>query len=345
MTNLETPVDLRSDTVTKPNEAMREAIARAEVGDDVYDEDPTVNLLQRKAADLLGKEAALLVPSGTMGNLLALLSLTAPGDTVLLADGSHVYRYEAGACARVAGLLTKTIPASSGILDSDSIEKNLVLTEDSHFSRTTLVSIENTMNSYGGAVYPLETVREISSLVRDRGLKLHCDGARIFNAAVATGRPASDYAAECDTVMFCLSKGLGCPVGSLLVADNETIRRAHRFRKMLGGGMRQAGVLAAAGLYALENNIDRLAEDHRRAARFRQAIRDLPGVAFPFQNPTNMVFVEVSDAPRFVKELEARGVLCFDVSPERLRFVFHLNVDDNDLDRAVEAFKDVVRKT
>ena len=336
------PVDLRSDTVTKPTPGMREAMAGAEVGDDVFGEDPTVNALQERAAELAGKESALFVPSGTMANLLAAVSQTRPGDTVILHADAHPFNYESGGLGMVAGLMTKTLPGDRGILNPDDVAAAIVRNDDHHFSHTTLVSIENTTNRGGGAMYPHATVETIGALARENGIRLHCDGARIFNAVVASGIPLADYTKACDTLSFCFSKGLGAPAGSILVGDRETIHRAHRYRKMLGGGMRQAGILAAAALYALDHHVERLADDHRRAQRFRTALRDVPGIAFPLGSPTNIVYLDVSDAFALAGRIAERDVFVIPVSPTRVRAVFHLDVDDRGLDRAIEAFTTAV---
>ncbi len=331
-------IDLRSDTVTKPTPAMRDAMARAEVGDDVFGEDPTVNALQERAAALFGKEAALFVPTGTMANLLAVLSQTRPGDTLILSEDAHPYNFESGNVAAVAGVLTRTIPGQFGIMTAEQIAAKIVQTNDHHFSPTTMISIENTSNRGGGSIYPIETVAAIGALARERGLRFHCDGARIFNAVVETGIAPAEYARHADTVSFCLSKGLGCPVGSLLVGDAETIDRAHRYRKMLGGGMRQAGVLAAAGLYALDHHVERLRDDHRRARLFRARIEAAPHLACPNPSPTNMVYVQAPDAKALAARLRERGVLVLATGPAMIRTVFHLDITDEDTEAAAEAF-------
>ncbi len=333
-------VDLRSDTVTKPTAAMREAMARAEVGDDVLYEDPTVNELQRRSAELFGKEAALFVPSGTMGNLLAILSQTRPGDAIIISAQSHPYHHESANLSMVAGVLPHLVPTQDGLFTADEAAAWIVQTDDHHHACTTLISIENTANRGGGSIYTPEHTASIGRLARDRGLCFHCDGARIFNAVVALGVSPEDFGRHVDTLCFCLSKGLGAPVGSVLVGDGPTMDRAHRFRKMLGGGMRQAGILAAAGLYALENNVARLSEDHRRAAEFRRLLEGVPGIAFPHPSPTNMVYVQVTDAPTIVKRIAEKGVLAYDVGPNEIRFVFHLDIDDNGVGQAATAVRE-----
>lgn len=332
-------VDLRSDTVTRPTPGMRQAIAEAHVGDDVLGEDPTVNTLQERVAAMVGKEAALFVPTGTMANLVAILSQTRPGDTIVLDETAHPFNYESGGIGMVAGLMTKTVPGDCGVMRPQQVEEALVLKKDHHFSTTSLVSIENTTNRGGGTVYSTEKVAAIGEIVHHHGLRLHCDGARIFNACVAAGADVKDYARYCDTLSFCFSKGLGAPVGSILTGDAETIGRAHRYRKMLGGGMRQAGVLAAAASYALEHHIERLGEDHDRARRFREALEDAEGLEFPLPSPTNIVFLDVADAPSFVAALKEGGVLAGATGPRRIRVVFHLDIDDAALDRSIACFR------
>lgn len=332
-------VDLRSDTVTRPSPGMREAMAQAEVGDDVFGEDPNVNELQRRAAEMFGKEAALFVPSGTMANLLAIVSQTRPGDSIILSDDAHPFNYESGGLGMVAGVLTRTVSCKFGIMSEQQVAERIVRKDDHHFSNTTLVTVENTSNRGGGAVYPVETVDAIGRLAREKGLRFHIDGARIFNAVIATGVSPQHYSSHCDTISFCLSKGLGGPVGSLLVGNKETIWTAHRYRKMLGGGMRQAGILAAAGLYALDYNIGRLEEDHRRARDFRNALEGLPGLSFPLPSPTNMVYIDVADAHATVRRLAERGILVNATSPTRIRAVFHLDITDKGVEKAVETFR------
>lgn len=335
-------IDLRSDTVTRPSDGMRAAMAAAEVGDDVFGEDPTVRALEERAAGLLGKATALFFPSGTMANLAALLSQTRPGDSIILSEGAHPFHYEGGNIALVAGLLPRLVARADGKLEPDSIASQVVQTDDAHFSNTTLVALENTTNRGGGAFYTPGEVAAIGTFCRARGLQLHCDGARLFNAATAAGCAIADLAGPCDTVCFCLSKGLGCPAGSLLAGDRATISRAHRYRKLLGGGMRQVGILAAAGLYALEHHVAGLADDHRRAQSFRAGLADT-GVAYPLPSPTNIVYLETRDAYRLAGELAQNGVAVLPVSPTRLRVVFHRDVDDAALATAIAVFKSALR--
>ena len=335
-------VDLRSDTVTRPTLGMRDAMAQAEVGDDVLGEDPSINALEARVAELVGKERALFTPSGTMANLLAVLTQTRPGDTVILHQDAHPYHYESGNLAMVAGVMTRLLGGECGVLRPMDVANAIVQSPDHHFSHTTLVALENTTNRGGGAVYPIETVAEIGRIVHDQGLRLHCDGARIFNASVATGIPIAQYARHVDTLCFCFSKGLGAPVGSILCGDAVTIDHAHRYRKMLGGGMRQAGVLAAAAHYALDHHIDRLADDHSRARRFREALEGTPGISFPFPSPTNIVYLDVENADDVVTTCREQSVLVSATAPGRIRVVFHLDVDDAGLERAIAAFRQAV---
>ncbi len=336
---MDTIVDLRSDTVTKPSRAMRDAMAAAPVGDDVFGEDPTVNELQRRVAQMVNKEAALFVPSGTMANLLAIKVQSHPGDSVILHEDSHPFQYESGGLAAIAGLMTKTLGGEFGMLTPESVSDALCLNPDHHYSQTTIISLENTTNRGGGAIYPIHAIAEIGRLAREKGLKVHCDGARIFNAVVESGIPVDGYATHVDTISFCFSKGLGTPVGSILAGPGETIDLAHRYRKMLGGGMRQAGILAAAALYALDNNIRRLKEDHRRARQFRDAPEGVTGIEFPLPSPTNIVYVVVRDAMEAIGLLAERDVFVLPVGKDKIRCVFHLDIDDNGLARAIDAFR------
>lgn len=335
-------VDLRSDTVTRPTPGMREAMARAEVGDDVLGDDPTVIDLERRAAELMGEEAALFMPSGTMSNTVAICSQTHPGDEVLMDWDAHSMRYEVGAPAVVAGVITRQFRSFRGTPDVADIAA-AIQAPSLHSPGTALVVLENTHNVSGGTVIPLEVHEAIWRLTRERGGALHIDGARIFNASVASGVPVREYAGRCDTITFCLSKGLGCPAGSVLCGTAETISRARRVRKMLGGGMRQAGVLAAAGLYALENHVARLADDHRRARLLAETLAELPGVSVEQETvQTNMVYFETkASASEWVQRLREEGVLCLALGENRIRLVTHLDVDDEAIQRACTALRRV----
>lgn len=331
-------IDLRSDTVTQPSLDMRATMAAAATGDDVYGEDPTVNALQERAAELTGMEAALFVPSGTMANLVAYLCQTRPGDAVLLHEGSHPYHYEAANVAVVGGLLLMPLPGPWGKLEGETVRRNVCQIDDPHFAHTTLLSLENTTNRGGGACYTVDEFAALRAVAREHGIKVHCDGARIFNAATATGAAVSDYAGHCDTLSFCLSKGLGAPVGSLLCGSRELVRRALKYRKMLGGGMRQVGILAEAGLYALAHHVADLAEDHRRAAQFREAL-EARGIGFVGDAQTNILYIRVEENPlAAVGALVQEGVMCLPHDDDQIRVVFHRDIDDDALARAIEIF-------
>lgn len=335
-------VDLRSDTVTKPTPEMRRAMANAEVGDDVYGEDPTVNRLQERAAQLLGKEAALFVPSGTMGNEIAVKVHTQPGDVVLLDEDCHIVKWELGAAALISNVQLHTLPNQRGVVPIEEYARRIHPGDD-HVPPTRLLCVENTHNAAGGVVLPLEYMRAVWGLARRHGLAVHLDGARIFNAAVALGVPAQELASCADSVMFCLSKGLACPVGSILCGSQAFIEEARRVRKILGGAMRQVGILAAAGLVALETMIDRLAEDHRRARRLAEAIADMPGFRIDLETvQTNMVYAHTDRPAReVVAHLQSLGVLCLDVFAHTIRLVTHKDVDDTDIAYAIDCFAQV----
>lgn len=331
-----TVIDLRSDTVTRPTPAMRAAMAAAEVGDDVFGDDPTVNRLEAVAAELVGKEAAMFVPSGTMGNLCALLAHTQPGDKVLLGSECHIYHYEVGGLARVGGLLAHPLPnLVDGSIDVEAV-RTAVRAPNIHTPKLSLLCLENTHNRCGGAVFPPETMDALCDTAHELGLAVHLDGARIFNAAVALGVPAARLTARADSIMFCFSKGLGAPVGSILCGDRELIGRARRMRKMLGGGMRQAGVLAAAALYALQHHIDRLAEDHANAKRLAEGLRRFEAFA-PNEPQTNIVVVEVrsGSAEGWLRAFADEGVLAVPFGPNRFRMVTHLDVTAADVEEAL----------
>jgi len=338
-------IDLRSDTVTKPTAEMREAMAAAEVGDDVYAEDPTVNALQRRAAELLGKEAAIFVPSGTMGNQLAIACHTTRGSEVVCEARSHVFNYEMGAMAAISGVIPRPVVGrDSGRLSWEDVRAAL-RQQTSHFSGTGLVALENTHNMAGGSVLSPEAAREICANARERGLPTHLDGARIFNAAAASGRTASELAEPFDTVMFCLSKGLGAPVGSLLCGPAALVERAWIVRKMLGGGMRQVGVLAAAGLVALDTMVDRLAEDHEHAKRLARGLAALPRLRLdPEKVQTNIVIFHVDrdgGSAELAAGCLARKVKIHQIGPSAIRCVTHKDVDGEDIDRALDAFREI----
>lgn len=330
------PVDLRSDTVTRPTAPMKRAMFDAPLGDDVFGDDPSVQRLEAVAAERLGKEAALFVPSGTMANQVAVRCHTSPGDLVIMAEASHIYQYEGGAPAVISGVLVRLLPAERGILDPASV-RAAIPPDDVHFAPARLLCVENTSNRGGGSVYPLERLDALGDLARELGLRSHLDGARLFNAQVASGVPAARLARSFDTVSVCLSKGLGAPVGSVLCGTSSLIRQARRARKLLGGGMRQAGILAAAGVYALEHHVERLADDHARALRLWQGLAD-GGWRVEGPPETNMVYVQVDDPMGFVGRLAAAGLLCAAVGPGRIRLVTHLDVDVPGIERALAIF-------
>jgi len=331
--------DFRSDTVTRPCAEMRRAMAAAEVGDDVLGDDPTVNRLQERVAALFSVEASLFVPTGTMGNQIAVKLLTQPAEELLCEERSHVYVNEAGGLGLISGVQTRTLPGPDGAPDLDLLER-AIRDDDVHHPRTTLIVLENTHNYAGGRVIPLKTFEAVRALARRRGLRVHLDGARLFNASVAASTPVARYAALVDTVTFCFSKGLGCPAGSMIAGSRELMERARRIRKALGGGMRQVGILAAACEWALDHLVDRLADDHARARRLADAFAGMRGcVLDPRKVETNLVFVERPgrDAQELERRLAREGVLAIALSADRLRFVTHRDVGDADVERALRA--------
>lgn len=343
-------IDLRSDTVTLPTPAMREAMAQAEVGDDVYGEDPSINRLQEMAAFLVGKEAGLFVPSGTMGNLAAVLAHCGRGDEAILGNKSHTFLFEAGGISALGGVHSCQIPNQpDGTLELDEIEA-AIRPDDPHDPITRLVALENTHNRCGGVALTVEYTRFAGELAHKHGLRIHLDGARIFNAAVSQGVGAKELAAPVDSVTFCLSKGLCAPVGSVLCGSRDFIYRAHRVRKQLGGGMRQAGILAAAGIVALETMIERLDEDHLHARLLAQGLADIPGLTLDPGSPfTNMVFLSLDDevpldGSQVAAALSERNVRVGVVAPRRFRLVTHYWIDDDGVKRAIEAFAEVLQK-
>jgi len=334
-------IDLRSDTVTQPSAAMREVMAKAETGDDVYGEDPSIFALQEKAAALMGMERALFVPSGTMANLIAYLCQTRPGDSIILHQDAHPYHYEGANFAMVAGLMAIPVAGDYGIIAPDTFAESICQIADPHFSHTTLLSLENTTNRGGGACYTVDAFAALSRIAREHQIAVHCDGARIFNAAIAEGVTPAAYATHCDSLSFCLSKGLGAPVGSLLCGSARLIQRALRYRKMLGGGMRQAGIVAAAGLYALEHYLGDLAQDHRRAAQFRDALESR-GIHFTLPSPTNILYMETDDPLATTVALAGHGVLVLPHEPRQIRAVFHRDISDDDLAQIIDVFEAVL---
>lgn len=339
-------IDLRSDTVTKPTEEMRKAIAEAEVGDDVYGEDPTVNRLQERVAQLLGKEASLFVPSGTMANQLAIKSQTQPGDEVIIEATSHPFNFEGGAGAALSGVQFYCIKGERGIIKASQIEE-AIRPKDHHYPVTRLICLENTHNRGGGTIFPIKEIEAISQLAKERGLLVHLDGARLWNASVASGIPLHEYARWFDSVSVCLSKGLGAPIGSLIAGSKELIHRVHRFRKMFGGGMRQVGILAAAGLYAIEHHIDRLKEDHENAKRLARGLAELKGVKiYTEQVETNIVIFEIEDSQKnayqLAEEMKRFGVLIHVIGRRMVRLVTHLDVTQEEIGITLEVFERVL---
>lgn len=341
----ESPVDLRSDTVTRPTPAMRRAMAEAEVGDDVYGEDPTVNRLQARAAEIFEREAALFVPSGSMGNLLAIQAWTRPGMEVVCEQRAHVNQYELASMSAIAGCMPRPTPAPDGILTWELIEP-LLRPKIYYYSQTGLVTLENTHNMHGGTIYPPAVAEDICARAHAAKLPVHLDGARIFNAAVTLGRSVADLSRPFDSIMFCLSKGLGAPVGSILVGSREFIEKAHIGRKMLGGGMRQAGILAAAGLVALEESPKILHHDHENARRLAAGLAEIHGISVdPVKVRTNIVIFDVrgtrTSAAAFCADLERRKILCGPTGEFSVRMVTHYDVKPADIDRALAAAADV----
>jgi threonine aldolase len=339
-----TPIDLRSDTVTRPSDAMRRAMAGADVGDDVYSEDPTVNALEESVADRFGVAAAMVVPSGTMSNQIALRLLCPPGEEVLCDADAHIVSYEAGAAAQLGGIQTRTPVVPRGLLSRVVLEPQ-IRTAGYHTVPTRAVAVEQTHNRGGGAIYPLDVIDEIRAMCDVHGLALHCDGARIWNAHVASGVALADYAARFDTLSVCFSKGLGAPVGSaLLMRDAAMSDRARELRHRLGGAMRQAGIIAAGAQYALDHNVDRLADDHARARRLADGLADLaPGLVEPGAVETNIVVLDLEAASRdtatVAADCLAAGVLVSAMSPQRIRLVTHLDVDDEGIDTALRTLR------
>ena len=339
-------IDLRSDTVTQPTEGMREAMAKAVLGDDVLGDDPTVIELQEKAAKILGKETALYVPSGTMSNIVATRTHTSPGDEIVTEAHSHIYRYEGGAFAALSGCSIALVHAKNGLMTPEEVSNSIRKAEGSlsHYPNGSLVCVENTSQGGGGTVYSQDTMDEICKIARERDCKLHMDGARLFNAAVASGTDPARIVRDFDTVSICLSKGLGAPVGSVLVGSKADLAEAHRWRKMFGGGMRQAGVIASAGIYALENNIERLSEDHKRARRLAEALNEMPAFSIVLDTvQSNIVFIGTGkgNTKEIIASLSKKGVEILEIDDSTVRAVFHLHITDNDVEKTIEAFAQI----
>ena len=341
-------IDLRSDTVTKPSPEMRRAMAEAEVGDDVFMEDPTVNRLQERAAQIFGREAALFVPSGSMGNLTCIIAHTRPGQEVICEGKGHIYNYEMAAMSAVAGTLPRVVSAEDGIMTWEQIARAIRPKVYSR-SQTALVSLENTHNMAGGTVYPTQLMHEICDRAHDAGIAVHLDGARIFNAATYLGEGVAEMTKKSDSIQFCLSKGLGAPVGSVIVGSKAFIERCRSIRKMLGGGMRQAGVIAAAGLIALEKGPKRLRIDHENAGLLAERLAEIPGIRInPAKVQTNIVIYDIQQtglsSADFLAELARRKVLGVPVDAEKIRMVTHLDVDLKNVEEAVETIREMLKR-
>ncbi len=333
-------VDLRSDTLTKPTQAMREFMLKAEVGDDVFAEDPTINALQEKMMELTVKEAALFVPSGTHANQIALNAHTNPGNEVICEDRCHIYNYEAGAPAMLSGVQLHPIPGQYGILDFEDVV-NAIRPTDHHFAQTTLICLENTHNRWGGTVYPIDEIKIISKLAASHSIKLHLDGARLWNASIASGISLHEYASYFDSVSLCFSKGLGAPVGSILVGDRDFINHAHYYRKVYGGGMRQAGILAAGAIYAIDNQWERLKDDHERTTKLAMAFNSHEGFVVNLKTvQTNIVIIDVSltgmTAQQVTDELDENGIKVLPFTKTRIRAITYLGITDDDIKYTIE---------
>lgn len=338
-------IDLRSDTVTKPTHAMRQAAFDAEVGDDVYEEDPTVKKLEATAAEMLGKEAALFVTSGTQGNQIAVLTHCNPGDEILLEANAHIFLYEGASMSALAGVQPRTLQGKRGAMDPEEV-RAAIRPEDIHFPETGLICLENTHNKSGGAIVPLENMQEIYEIAREKGIPVHLDGARLFNASVASGISLKRFADQTDTVQFCLSKGLGAPVGSIIAGSADFIAKARKWRKRLGGGLRQVGMIAAPGLVALTEMVDRLAEDHGHAQVLAEGLGNLPGLEIEGKVETNIVLVNVKGldktSEQFLEELKGQGVLAVPFGPYTVRFVTNYDVSREDIEDVIKKVHELV---
>ncbi|MGZ4105008.1 MAG: threonine aldolase family protein [Actinomycetota bacterium] len=338
------PVELRSDTFTKPTPQMRRAMAEAEVGDDVWGEDPTANALQEQCAELFGKEAGLFVPSGSMGNEAAIKALSNPGEEVIVEAASHVIEAEVGAPASSSQVILRALPGERGVFDLDELAA-AIRPPSRFFTHTSVLCLENTHQASGGAVIPIDAFRGMAKVARERNVKVHLDGARIFNASVASGVHVRDYAAEVDTLSFCFSKGLGAPIGSMLLGPADVIDRARRVRKMLGGGMRQVGVICAAARVALETGVERLAEDHANAKRLAEGIAEVwPGSIDPAGVETNILYLDTGDrdAEQLAAALHDRGVNVGPMGARKIRMVTHRDVEAAGIERALDAFRAIL---
>jgi threonine aldolase len=340
-------IDLRSDTVTRPTPAMREFMVKAEVGDDVFNEDPTVNELQHRIARMVNKDAALFVTSGTQANQVSLQAHTRPGEEVICDYHSHIFNYEAGAAGMLAGVQLHPLPGHHGHPTLEQISE-VIRPADDHYPQTRLICLENTHNRAGGTIFPLAEIMRISGFAKARGLKMHLDGARLWNASVATGITLAEYAQYFDSVSLCFSKGLGAPLGSIIAGSQDFIQRAHYYRKAYGGGTRQIGIVAAACLFALDNNIDRLQEDHRHAGMLAEALNDCSGFKLDKQAvQTNIVITEVTgkgqSAEAVVQRLKENGILALAISSTRIRFVTHMDVNRAQMEQTIKIIKNLFK--
>ncbi|EOD01392.1 low-specificity L-threonine aldolase [Caldisalinibacter kiritimatiensis] len=340
-------VDFRSDTITKPTEEMRKAMYEAEVGDDVYKEDPTIKKLERVAADIVGKEAALFVPSGTMGNQLAVLTHTERGQEVILEDWSHICRFEVGGIAFLSGVQAKTVKGTRGVMSLKDVNEAIVLDNDIHHPQTGLICLENTHNMAGGVVVPIDVMNNIYNLAKENKLPVHLDGARVFNAAVYLGCEVKEITKYTDSVMFCLSKGLSAPVGSILAGSEAFVEKARRYRKMFGGGMRQAGVIAAAGLVALDKMIDRLKEDHDNIKLLASKLNQIDGIEIDNESvQTNILMINIESSKysskELVEEMKKRGILTSVITDSIIRFVTHRHITKDNINYAVDKINEIM---
>jgi len=339
------PIDLRSDTVTKPTKAMLEAMIASPVGDDVWGDDPTVNALQERCANLFGKEAACFVPTGTMANQVAIRAHTQPGDEIIIHEESHIVRYEAGGAAALSGCSFAAASGERGFFTSDDV-RNLVRDNDAHFGHSRLLSLENTHNRGGGSIWPIEQLEDVCNTAHEFGLATHLDGARIWHAIIASGIDAATWANPFDTVSACFSKGLGCPAGSIVIGSKKLIHKVHRFRKQFGGTMRQTGILAGAADYALDHHLERLEEDHRHAKLLANGLNTIQGITCDLENTeTNLIFFNVDpmigDGENFCRQLSNKGVLAEALDPQRIRFVTHLGVSTIQIDETLDIVREL----
>jgi len=340
-------IDLRSDTVTLPTEEMKEAIRNAPLGDDVYGEDPTVNELQEKAAKMLGKEAALLVSSGTMGNICGIVGQTKKGDEIILEENSHIFLHEQASSAVIGGVQSKTLAGKNGYLITPEMLTKVIRGHDVHYPITSLVAIENTHNMAGGKVWKIEQIQALINTAHEHKLKVHIDGARIFNAAIALGKPVSELVRNCDSIMFCLSKGLACPIGSIVAGNQEFIDQALRVRKLLGGGMRQAGIIAAPGIVALDTMIDRLAIDHENSRLLAEGLGKIEGINIS-ETETNILFIDISDlgitGKKFKDELSKKNIIVSSRWDTIFRLVTHYGIEREDIHYVIETISQLFSK-